>query len=192
LFLLREPSEERIQAFLREQEAAPFSYAETGTSLGSVPPGYVVDHNRVTLGEGEETFLRAAQALRAWKMFDTGWVRVHPADALVEVGTVVAVAARHGIWSLNACRIVYTVEDEVRGVRRSGFAYGTLPEHAARGEERFTVEWDLEDGAVWYDLYSISRPNSLLVTLGHPVVRRLQKRFARDSKAAMIQAMGLP
>lgn len=190
MFLLREPSEARVRAFLREQENVPYSYEEIGSSRDSAPPGYVVDHNRIKLGEGEETFLRAAEALRAWKTFDIGWVRVHPPDAPVEVGTAVAVVARHGLWSLNACRVVYTVEGEVRGVRRSGFAYGTLPEHAARGEERFSVEWDPEDGSVWYDLYAISRPNSLLVRLGYPVARRLQKRFARDSKAAMTRAVG--
>ncbi len=181
---------ERIRSFLREQEDAPFSYPEAGATRGPAPSGYVVDHNRVRLGEGEATFLRAAEALRAWRMFDTGWVRLHPSDTPVEVGATVAVVARHGVWSLNACRVVYTVEEEARGVRRSGFAYGTLPDHAARGEERFSVEWDLEDGSVWYDLYAISRPNSLLVRLGYPVVRRLQKRFARDSKAAMRRAVG--
>src|SRR5262249_20824062 len=68
-------------------------------------------------------------------------------------------------------------------VQRYGFAYGTLPEHAESGEERFTVEWHEADDAVWYDILAFSRPHQLLVRLGYPLARRLQKRFARDSAA---------
>jgi uncharacterized protein (UPF0548 family) len=51
----------------------------------------------------------------------------------------VGVLGRHfGVWSLNACRIAYVIE-EVPSLRRYGFAFGTLPGHVERGEERFTV-----------------------------------------------------
>jgi uncharacterized protein (UPF0548 family) len=103
----------------------------------------------------------------------------------IQSGQVVAVIARLlGLWWLNACRIVYVV-DEQGPVQRSGFAYGTLPEHAESGEERFTVEWHEADDAVWYDILAFSRPHQLLARLGYPFARRLQKRFARDSAAAM-------
>jgi uncharacterized protein (UPF0548 family) len=36
-------------------------------------------------------------------------------------------------WWLNACRIVYVVDEE-GPVKRFGFAYGTLPEHAESGK----------------------------------------------------------
>jgi uncharacterized protein (UPF0548 family) len=74
--------------------------------------------------------------------------------------------------------------------QRFGFAYGTLPGHAESGEERFTVEWHEADGAVWYDILAFSRPRRLLARLGYPLARRLQKRFARDSAAAMRRAVG--
>ena len=142
------------------------------------------------LGEGGETFDRAVAALRAWKMFDVGWVRILPAAAPLEVGTTVAVLARHyGFWSLNACRIAYLIEEDDGDVRRCGFAYGTLPEHGERGEERFTVEWRRDD-SVYYDLYAFSRPRSLLARAGYPLARRLQRRFARDSLRAMIRTSG--
>jgi uncharacterized protein (UPF0548 family) len=72
-----------------------------------------------------------------------------------------------------------------------GFAYGTLPGHVERGEERFLVEWDQGDDAVWYDILAFSRPNHLLTRLGYPVVRRLQKRFGRDSAATVLKAVRL-
>jgi uncharacterized protein (UPF0548 family) len=65
-----------------------------------------------------------------------------------------------------------------------------LPEHAERGEERFTVEWRRDEGSVHYDLYAFSRPNHLLARIGHPLARRLQRRFARDSIGAMLRAAG--
>jgi uncharacterized protein (UPF0548 family) len=191
LFLPGEPSAERIEEFLNGQKETPFSYPEVGASreVASSVGGYTVDHNRVWLGESEEVFVRAVEALRSWKMFELGWVRIYPLDAPIEVGTTVAVIGRHyGFWSLNACRIVYLV-DEVGEVNRYGFAYGTLPEHAESGEERFTVEWNRADSSVWYDVYAFSRPRHPLARLGYPVGRALQKRFARDSKQAMARAV---
>ena len=193
MFLLGEPSEERILEFLRAQRGAPFSYEEVGASREGAkePAGYAVDHNRARLGGGEGMFGRAVAALRAWKMLDVGWIRILPPGAPIEVGTTVAVLARHhGLRSLNACRIVYLVDEDDGDARRYGFAYGTLPEHSERGEERFTVEWHRDDNSVHYDLYAFSRPNHLLAKIGHPLARRLQRRFARDSLRAMIRAVG--
>jgi uncharacterized protein (UPF0548 family) len=101
----------------------------------------------------------------------------------------VAILARSlGLWWLNACRIVYVV-DEPGPVQRFGFAYGTLPEHAESGEERLTVERHEEDSAVWYDILAFSRPRHMLARLGYPWARRVQKRFARDSAAAIGKAL---
>ena len=112
-----------------------------------------------------------------------------PPETPLEVDQVVAVVARlFGLWWLNCCRIVYLVNEE-RPVKRYGFAYGTLPEHAESGEERFTVEWHEEDDAVWYDILAFSRPRQFLARLGYPHVRQLQKQFARDSGAAMKKAV---
>lgn len=190
MFLIGSPSEEKIDEFLRAQRNAPFSYEEVGMSRdgASKVDGYVVDHNRVRLGSGEEVFGRAVEALRHWRMFDVGWVRLCRPDAPIEAGTTVAVLGNHyGFWSLNACRIVYVVEEDGE-VRRSGFAYGTLPAHAESGEERFTVEWD-QDDEVWYDLYAFSKPNDISARIGKPFARRLQQRFAQDSMQAMVRAV---
>ena len=188
MFLLREPSSAAVETFLSAQRRRPFSYTEVGASRGRAPAGYNVDHNRAPLGSGEAAFLRAVAAIDSWQMFNLGWCRVYPAAAPVEADTTVAVLVRHfGFWSLNACRIVYLLEE--RGaLRRYGFAYGTLAGHAEVGEERFSVEWNRDDGSVWYDLYAFSRPGHLLARAAYPLSRALQRRFAKGSKAAMMRA----
>jgi uncharacterized protein (UPF0548 family) len=189
MFLLREPSAETIQRFISAQRDLPFSYRQVEATRGEMPVGYTIDHNRIKLGSGTDTFDRAVAALRQWKQFDLGWVRMVPPGTLLEVGAVVAILTRHfGFWSVNACRIVYTIDEVGRG-KRFGFAYGTLSSHVERGEERFTIEWDSIEDSVWYDILAFSKPNQLMVRLTQPVARMLQKRFARDSLAAMVGAV---
>lgn len=166
----------------------PFSYPEVGATLGEAPAGYTVDRTRLRLGQGVETFGRAARALSGWRHFETGWTRLLPEESPVREGGVVCVVARHlGFYSLNPARII-RVLDEQNHYRRYGFVYGTLPSHSERGEERFSVEM-LPDGSVWYDLYSFARGGDPLVRLGYPVRRLLQRRFARDSGRAMLRAV---
>lgn len=181
------PSAEKIDAFLRQQGRLDFSYPEVGHSLERSPAGYNIDHNRVMLGHGEKVFQEACAALRAWVMFPAPWTRIDPANAPLMKGQVVAMLAHvYGLWWLNACRIVYTF-DETTPMRRFGFAYGTLPGHVERGEERFSVEW-LADDTVWYDLRAFSHPRFWLVRLAKPLARGLQRRFALESKLAMQRA----
>jgi uncharacterized protein (UPF0548 family) len=187
VLLLNRPTRDRIRAFLEYQRGQPFSYPEQGATKALAPPGYTVDHNRIQLGTGEAVFARAVEALRQWKMFDTGWIELCWPDTPIRVGSTVAVMARHyGFWSLNASRVVYVVDDRDAHARY-GFAYGTLPEHAEAGEERFTVELRPEDATVWYDIYAFSRPKGI-ARAAYPLSRRLQRRFARDSKEAMRRA----
>lgn len=185
MLLFRKPSPSFIHAFLEVQTKLDFTYPAVGATAGTPPLGYVVDHTRIKLGEGDKVFLTAKSALDGWNHFRLGWVEAWPPDSPIQVGQVVAVLARYlGFWSLNACRIVYLV-DEQGPIKRYGFAYGTLPDHMESGEERFTVEWHEKDDAVWYDILAFSRPNHFLARLGYPLMRRLQRRFARDSVGGM-------
>jgi uncharacterized protein (UPF0548 family) len=191
VFRFTRPTDDQIAAFLATQRERTFSYAEVGATRGTPPRGYVVDHNRARLGTGQPTVDRAVTALRAWRQSTLGWTSIHPHGASTAPGTDVAVLVHHfGFWSLNACRVVYDFDDDDRasGVRRVGFAYGTLPGHGEIGEERFTIEHHAADDSVWYDLYALSRPGHPLVRLAYPIARHLQKRFARDSKQAMMVA----
>jgi uncharacterized protein (UPF0548 family) len=190
MFLLTRPSDEQIRNVITAQSSEPFSYPFAGASRAASPqPGYRLDRNRIRLGAGAEVFARAVDAVRRWEMFNFGWMQLCWPDAPIEPGATVAVlASLPALWTLNACRIAYTV-DEDGPVRRYGFAYGTLPEHVERGEERFLVEWSRADDAVWYDILAFSQPKSVLAKLGYPVARLLQKRFAYESKRAMLRAV---
>jgi len=187
MFSLTAPSENEVRRFILKQKDSEFSYPEVGSSATSVPAGYNIDHNRVELGRGEIRWRRATLAIRAWRMFEIPWVKLHWPSAPIQAGVDVAVSIRHfGFYSLNACHIAYVV-DEDGPVTRFGFAYGTLSDHAESGEERFTVEWDRGEDRVWYDILAFSRPRKVLTRLGYPLARSLQKQFATESKAAMLQ-----
>ncbi|AWM39343.1 DUF1990 domain-containing protein [Gemmata obscuriglobus] len=186
---LRKPSADTLRPFLAAQSDLPFTYAAVGATAGTPPDGFDVDRTRTKLGEGEPVFRSAVDALRRWEQFRLGWVEAWSPDTPIRTGAVVAVMGRAvGLWWLNACRIVYTV-DEAGPVSRFGFAYGTLPGHVERGEERFLIEWDRASGGVWYDILAFSRPKHVLARIGYPVVRRKQKRFGRHSAAAMLRAI---
>jgi uncharacterized protein (UPF0548 family) len=186
---LREPFADALRPFLAAQRELPFTYEAVGATAGTPPAGYVVDRTRIKLGDGEAVFRSATAALRRWEQFGLGWVEAWPSDTPIQPGEVVAVMGQAvGVWWLNACRVVYVV-DETGPMSKFGFAYGTLPGHVESGEERFLVEWDREENGVWYDILAFSRPNYVLTRLGYPVVRRLQKRFGRDSAASMLRAV---
>ena len=179
------PSASRLENFLQTKAQQALSYPETGASVGPFPAGYDHDQYRVLVGRGAEAFAAAREALDEWAMFSLSWVHTFPKPAPIRKGAVVAVIFRVGwIYWFNACRIVYVID----GPGRYGFAYGTLPGHVERGEERFVVEQD-EGGQVWYHIAAFSRPGHWLTRLAYPLARRYQRQFVRGSFAAMQEAV---
>ncbi len=191
MFHFRRPSAEQLRRFVAAQAGEPLTYIEAGMSRGTTaPPGFSRNHGRTRLGSGEETYRRAVQALQRWAMYDMDWIELLWPDTPIAVGREVGLLVRHyGFWSLNACRIVYVIDEREETLWRYGFGYGTLPQHAERGEERFTAEWRREDDSVWYELFSAARPGTLLTWVGYPFTRLLVRRFARDSLRAMESAV---
>jgi len=207
MFFYRLPQKAVLQKQLAAQAQQPYSYDAVGATATSPPTGFVVDHNRVQLGRGKATFMQACDALRCWKMFDIGWVDLLWPNAPFAVDTTVGVLAHlPGFHILNACRIVYLIDEECNeidsdsdsdnhnhndndrkcnSVTRFGFAYGTMPGHIERGEERFCIEWHQSDDRVWYDILAFSQPAHWLVKVGYPVARYYQRRFARASLCRM-------
>jgi len=188
----QKPSAESIRQFLAEQSKLPYTYSAVGATALTPPTEYVVDRTRIKLGEGEPVFRSAIAALQRWEHFHLGWVEAWSPDTPIKPGEVVAVMGRaFGLWWLNACRIIYVV-DESGPICKFGFAYGTLPGHVESGEERFLIEWNLHDNSVWYDIVAFSRPNHFWARLGYPVVHRMQKKFGRDSAVSMFRAVNVP
>jgi uncharacterized protein (UPF0548 family) len=187
MFLVRRPSLEVIDRFLRDSRDLPLSYGP----IGIVGPSAVydgLDELTVAIGSGKADFERARAALMAWKHFDIGWVETFPRQAPVTVDTIVAVLIRHlGFWSLNGCRVLYSV-GSAADEDRFGFAYGTLTNHAEAGEELFEVFIDPRTDDVMYRIRAASWPRATLARAGQPIVRALQARFRRHSAAAMQRA----
>ena len=185
MFLTHRPTSAEIEKFLNQSRELQLSYHPPGIAKdGSA--GFRFDNASAVIGKGEAAFARAQQALREWRQFDLGWVELFPRDASTMPGTVVAVLVHHpGLWSLNGCRIVYSVGDERSSF---GFAYGTLTNHAEMGEEIFEVSITKSDEVI-YKISAASKPRALLARIGYPYTRFCQSRFRRDSLAAMKHAI---
>ena len=190
MFLFTQPSQDKAKALLAKQVALPFTYAAVGATATTPPKDFDVDRNRVQVGHGEADFLAACAAVRRWTMFDLGWIDLlWPIAPLVEGTTVGVVAHLPSVHILNACRIVYVINEQSDIISRFGFAYGTLPGHIERGEERFLVEWNRHDDTVCYEILAFSQPRHWLVKLGYPIARLYQRRFVRDSLRRMHKAV---
>ena len=188
MFLRVRPSQPRIDDFLAQSRQLPLSYQPIGIA-GLSPSEFRIDEVRCTLGHGSKIFTSAKAALLSWRQFDLGWVELFPRGAPIETGTVVVVMVNHlGFWSLNGCRIVHTIGDR-DSATQFGFAYGTLTNHAERGEEIFEVSIDPTSQEVSYRIRAASKPRATLARVGYPLTRALQARFRRDSLAAMQRAV---
>ncbi|MBX9666671.1 MAG: DUF1990 domain-containing protein [Candidatus Obscuribacterales bacterium] len=191
MFSIGRPSSEQVERYLSCTEGVSFNYPEQGMTAWADPPeGYVIDHNRVLMGSGRSTFDKAVAVLRRWEQFNVGWVGVANPGLPLEKDAVNAVIASLPLLSVTcACRIVYTINSNEASAASFGFAYGTLPGHPECGEERFLIEWKTDDDSVWYDIYALSKAGLFLVSATYPITRMLQRRFAKDSMAAMVRAV---
>jgi len=209
MFSLLRPSDDVIRAHLDRHAAAPFTYDFVGCTREEPAPvrGYSIDRNRVLLGAGRATYLRACDAIRRWEMFPAALAQLCWRDQPPRPDLVVGVLYRvwlAPLWVLFPARVVYLL-DEVNEspagrVHRFGFAYGTVADHPERGEERFQVEWhespgsapDHTSGSVYYDLVAISQPAHWLAQTAYPYTRYEQARFRRLSGKAMGSAPAGP
>ena len=177
---IRRPSPKQIEEFIEASKTLALSYQPVGIAKTD-PAGFNVDEVSAVIGHGETEFQRAELALTKWKQFDLGWVELFPREAAIEPNTNVAVLAYHlGCWSLNACRVVYAIDD----AKRFGYAYGTLTNHAECGEEIFEVSLNDQDEVI-YRIRAVSKPRAAFARIGYPITRLFQAKFRRDSIEAM-------
>lgn len=194
MILFRRPSDSVISDFLSSQVQSDYSYAQVGATRqgpsGCSIEGFVIDQNRRQIGEGVSDFERAKQAFMQWRHLQLGWLEPCWPDTDVKLDSVIGIVATWaGVWFLAACRVVYVFEEVDGPIQRFGFAYGTLADHAECGEERFMLEFDERTQAVDYEIFAFSRPNKWYTKLGYPLVRRQQKRFARESIETLQKAV---
>ena len=109
---LRKPSVGSLRQFLAKQQAQHFSYPAVGATATTPPAGFDVDRTRIELGAGESVFHSAKAALQRWEQFRLGWVEAWSPETPLEPGQVVAIMGwAVGVWWLNSCRIIYTVDE---------------------------------------------------------------------------------
>ena len=159
----------------------PAHYDTLGSTRSDpTPPGYHRLYHRARLGDGDEVFRRAAEALMTLADARRGG----PADQATD-----SPRARLGANSLGGsasaprrtvpCRVIWTVDEP----DRIGFAYGTLEGHPAAGEEAFRGH-PRADG-IYFTLRAYSRAGTWYTRLGGPATRNVQAIFARRYTTAL-------
>lgn len=173
---VRQPSEDDLATMLLQVQDQQVTYPEVGATRESgLPPGYRHDRYSVTLGHGDAVFQRGREALQTWQAHRHVGATLVPAKPEIAVGTDVIVVLRVGPASVVVpCQIVYVTDSE----DAYGFAYGTLPGHAERGEEAFHVARG-PGGVVTFEVVAFSRPADPLTRLGGPIARLMQTRITR-------------
>ncbi|HEY9730844.1 MAG TPA: DUF1990 domain-containing protein [Drouetiella sp.] len=188
MFLTHKPTEAELSEFLVLQSRLNVGYAGYGmTSFGKnhAQAGYRKHFVQTTLGFGQRIFDAACDQMKSWRHFSLNWILLFPSQPTFAPDTTLVVCANHFVlWSMNACRIVYTVDDSTKEKRRFGYAYGTLPDHVEQGEESFIIEWNKLTNAVTYQILAYSKPNHLLVSMFWPAAVLIQDHFREQSLAA--------
>jgi len=174
------PQKETLDAFLNQESQLTYTYPEVGASAEDTLSDYDNDYNYSTIGQGEEAWQKAKQALRDWQHFPQDWTKIYPIAPLEKDAVVVVMIRLWGLWWKNSSRIVYTWD----APDKFGFAYGTLPGHFETGEEAFWVEKN-DVGEVSYHIRAFSKPRFWMAKIGYPIARIYQRKFVAQSIEAM-------
>lgn len=164
---LRRPDDAAIDAYRRTR----LGMAVTGVVADQPAPGFRQERSNRVVGVGPDAFERGRAGLEQWVAHRGSGVEVFPAEVGIAEGeTVVVVTRQGGVWVMAACRIERVINEPAT----FGFVYATLPGHPECGYESFIVAQ--EDGVVRFHIDAVSKPGMLLVRLGGPVTRWLQRR----------------
>ncbi|TQK20553.1 uncharacterized protein (UPF0548 family) [Microbacterium sp. SLBN-154] len=151
------------------------TYAEVGATGGELPAGYHHTRLKRVIGHGRADFARAADLLLAGEVQRRAGAEVQMSETPLREGARVEMRVRLGPLVFRIpCRVVWAE----RTADSCGFAYGTLPGHPERGEERFELRLDVS-GDVVFTIVAFSRPGRWFTLLGGPVARRFQAHMTR-------------
>lgn len=148
--------------------------------------GFFVNHAKVLLGSGPDTYEKGKTALQTWKHFGMNWAFVDPKTP-VQTGVKLCVCVKEIVpWIMMPLQVVFVNERKMakKPVASFSFGSGTLKGHLLAGEECFSVELD-ENNQVWYEILSFSKPDHFISRIGYPYARLRQKYFANQSSCAM-------
>ncbi|KXZ48377.1 hypothetical protein GPECTOR_28g784 [Gonium pectorale] len=146
------------------------------------------------VGQGERAYKAASALLRRWGHFQLGWTGVDPSTGTSVGSPVVVTSLTLFLWHCNPLRIVYSAQRDPprfrlpwqpRPPRSLRFAHGCVEGHMLAGEEGFGVEMQ-QDGSVWYDITTFSKPVHPLAIAFFPLTRYFQTRFTSES-ARLVQ-----
>jgi uncharacterized protein (UPF0548 family) len=179
---LRRPHEDWLREVAEREKDRPFTYEGVGdTRTGVAPIGYRRDQWSVDVGTGDEAFERAVAGLQQW-LPQRGSGLAVGAPVTVEPDAVVALAAPTPVgWTVATCRVVYVDA----APERYAWAYGSLPIHPERGEERFAVV--RRDDRVTFEVEVFSKLRDPLGRLVPPIARRLQAKATQRYLDAMAE-----
>jgi uncharacterized protein (UPF0548 family) len=185
MFSLLKPSAAAMAKLVAEQGELGLTYDEHGATDGEMPPGYSHDQRETDLGPfSQDQFDRLADNLSRWQVQLGSGMTIAPLEP-VSPGLTFALAfglAGSLGYVMAAGRVVYvTAEPD-----RSGFAYGTLPGHPARGEEAFHLV--RQGSSLLFRVRAFSRPRHPLARIGAPVTKAMQQRMNHRYLAVMRQA----
>ncbi|KAL9256927.1 RNA-binding protein CP29B, chloroplastic-like protein [Drosera capensis] len=194
----------RGQPWLSEARAGTFNYDENFKGATARPvasleedkqlkeAGFALNHARVVVGSGMETFEKGKAALQTWSL--TGLLLTP-----IKTGVKFCVCVNEFLpWLMMPLQIAYVDED--KSAKKASFSYGngtlqghllvsphplTIYDHQA-GEERFSLELE-ENDQVWYEILSFSKPAHLLSFIGYPYILHRQKCFTKESTKAVMK-----
>ncbi|MFL2001599.1 MULTISPECIES: DUF1990 family protein [unclassified Microbacterium] len=157
------------------------TYAEVGATASELPPGYHHVRMRRVIGHGRAVFDRASDDLFAGLVQRRAGARIRLSDVPLREGTRVRMLVSVGPLSFRIPCLVVWAE---RSATSAGFAYGTLPGHPERGEERFELSLS-PSGEVTFTITAFSAPGRWFTRLGGPLARLVQSRMTRRYLAAL-------
>lgn len=122
-------------------------------------------------------FDRAVDRLFRYDVFPPETMRPHvcTADGTISPDAVLVQRVRIGFVVIEAA--VRVIEVWRHDSDDAGFAYATLEGHPERGVSRFRVV--REGSRVRFEIEAISRPGSILTSIGRPISRRFQQWATR-------------
>ncbi|MCU1517928.1 MAG: hypothetical protein JWQ75_2649 [Pseudarthrobacter sp.] len=159
--------------------AGSLNYQGIGsTEHGRQPEGYRCIVLETHLGSGPAIYRRVAQGILTWELQRRSGLRVRTESGVVIPGARVVSGFGVGPFRINApCEVVWVRQPVPGGgPQSSGFGYGTLPGHPARGEEAFEVEIDAR-GNVTLKITAFSRHANWFYQAGGLVARAAQRHI---------------